>query len=126
MAQQPYKSTAPRGAVSGISEVPASVRHTRLLHDGLLAWRALMRAITCIALASLLAGCSWMGSGETSTPVPSPSALEGGDCHTLAQEHEAEAAWREMDADSQKHVFAAAYDDCQQWKAAHAWTGAGQ
>jgi hypothetical protein len=80
-----------------------------------------MRTVACAGLALILAGCGSMASQEASVAPPSPGALETGDCHTLAQEHEAEAAWLDLDADTVKRVFTATYDDCQQWNAAHVW-----
>jgi hypothetical protein len=77
-----------------------------------------MRAGICAGLALLLAGCASMDSND---PEPSASALEDGNCHALAQERETEARWLDLDGASQRQVFAAAYDECQQWKASHAW-----
>jgi hypothetical protein len=85
-----------------------------------------MRTMVGTALALLLSGCSWMGPDETITPVPSQADLESGDCHALANEHASEAAWSTLDAESQQRVSKVAYDDCQQWKSTHAWSGNAQ
>jgi hypothetical protein len=83
-----------------------------------------VKTIAFICLALALAGCSsgW-GSSEIDRAPPSPAALETGDCHTWAQEREAEAGWLHLGADDVKQVSTAAYKDCQQWNASHVWSG---
>jgi hypothetical protein len=77
-----------------------------------------MKTIAWLVLVLPLAGCA---SQKDAAAIPSQSQLQTGDCHVLAEEHEAEAAWLDLDADTQRRVFTATYDDCQQWNAAHTW-----
>ncbi len=75
------------------------------------------RAAAGLLSIAMLGGC---GSSYTDGPVvPPETALQSGDCHLLATDHQAQAAFQDIDAENQQKVFQAAYDDCRQWHSAH-------
>lgn len=83
-----------------------------------------MRAAAGFLMMLFLGGC---GSSYVDGPtVPPETALESGDCHLLATDHQAQAAFQNVDAESQQKVFQTAYDDCHQWQTAHEQVRIGQ